>query len=127
MKTAMQLAYQHQKRGSMSTFPEDFPNKTAIRLTDAGLDLYRAARMSDEELLKIEGIGRSTVATIRKFTPSVQYNEILTPDLVQGYILVIDVEQHKKADPAHLVSLIFAARGFALSKDGKVGITRRIS
>jgi hypothetical protein len=101
--------------------------RTKVALDKAGLDLRSAARLSDLDLLKIKGIGQQTLIEIRNATPYVYYMDVLTPDLVRGYILVIDIGKFPSIDSTHLLALLSASRGFALAKDSNIGLIRRIS
>lgn len=100
--------------------------RTKSILDKAGLDLSSAARMSDPELLKLKGLGRRSLTEIRDATPHIYYMEVLTPEIVRGHILVIDVEKDKNVDSTHLLALLSASRGFALAKGANIGIIRTI-
>lgn len=106
--------------GSVST-------RTQQILGRLGLTLSAAARLSDHDLLKLKGLGRQSLKEIRAATPHVRYLDVLTPDIVRGHIIVIDLDEHKNIDSTHLLALLSASRGFALARGANIGIVREIT
>jgi len=98
-------------------------------LHKAGLDLYTAVRKSDEDLLKLKGIGETALREIRKASVHVYYSELLTTEHVRGCTLVIRPES-PPTDSMHLLALLASANGFALATrggSGQIGVLRRIT
>lgn len=103
------------------------PPRISSLLSHAKLDIYRAARMSDAELLKIKGLGESALIAIRKIEVHVYYHSLLTVEKVRGCIVVIDPD--KTNDLMHVLALISGAKGFAITTKGgmQIGLLRYVS
>lgn len=96
-------------------------------LTSLGLDLYSAAKRTDEELLKLPGFGRAALRETRAASPHIYYIPALTPESVRGCIVVLNLDEVD--DTPHVLALLSAARGFALLTKGsktQIGLVRYI-
>ena len=88
-------------------------------LSKAGIDLYTAVQKSDEELLKLKGLGESALHEIRRAEVRIYYSELLTTGHVRGCTLVIQPES-PPTDSMHLLTLLTAAKDFALTSKGGI-------
>lgn len=91
-------------------------------LTSLGLDLYSAAKRTDEELLNLPGFGRAALRETRAASPHIHYIPALTSESVRGCIVVLGLDEVD--DLPHVISLLSTARGFALLVEGRIGPVR---
>jgi hypothetical protein len=123
MKTAMFLAYQQKKEPSMTLITTPSVSERLRKLlTNLGYDLYSAAKKTGAELLRLPGFGRAALRETRAASPHIYYIQALTPEHVRGCILVMNLDEVD--DLPHVISLLSAARGFALLVEGQIGPVR---